>query len=89
MNDARMAEALLDRSETKEIRYRNGDFMVRISRVPGEDKFGRFSMLMQIAWSDCNGWYFHEETTHNWDYWGHRALPFLMNKAEMFIQAVL
>lgn len=81
-DDAAYAEELFDRPEsTQQIIYQDGDFMVRIARLPGMCRFGKFSVLLEIAVSDFDGYYVvHREEMRNWKHWP-KALGFLLSRA--------
>jgi len=87
-DSALRAEQLLDLGDTPhEIRYREGDFIVQIRQMPGIDSYNRFSVMLEIAVSDSDGYYMvHREETRHWGHWP-RALRYLMGLADDHIRA--
>lgn len=87
-DDAARAEQLLDLGDTPhEVRYREGDFLVQIRQMPGIDSYNRFSVMLEIAVSDSDGYYMvHREETRHWNHWP-RALRYLMGLADDHIKA--
>jgi hypothetical protein len=82
-SEIRHAEKLFDRTDSKhDVLYHNGDFVVHIMRLPGKDRYQRFSVLLEIATNDSDGYYmvYSKEMKH-WSRWPD-ALSFAINKAK-------
>jgi hypothetical protein len=81
--DARRAEELFGFPETQQrVLVRDGDFAILIERMPGSDRFGFFAVLLEIAFSDSDGWAIaHRSESHYWASWS-KALKALLASAE-------